>query len=123
MPRHLALIVTLFVVTAALRVMASAEETEQPLGLPPPSADQPDEKRIPVDLSSGSATLTDELGPLVINSDGTTARITNWHSMTPDERERTVRIITERNRRRLKKLKEQQQQNEQDQEGQQRDEL
>lgn len=75
----------------------------QPLGLPPPEATTGRAHK--VDLSSGSADLSDALGPLVINKDGTTARITNWADMTAGERERTLRIITRRNRQRLQQLK------------------
>lgn len=73
------------------------------LRLPPPDANA---KVTKLDLSGGSKDLTEELGPLVINKDGTTARITNWDTMTPEERERTVRILARRNRQRMAKLKE-----------------
>lgn len=84
-----------------------AEEEAEPLQLPSAGADIEDESegRRSLDLGTGSKDLTDELGPLVINKDGTTARITNWHQMTPDEKERTLRIITKRNRERLAVLK------------------
>ncbi|KAI9509897.1 hypothetical protein F5148DRAFT_977556 [Russula earlei] len=39
----------------------------------------------------------DALGPLVVNSDGTLSRITNWPEMTPTERERTFRVLVARN--------------------------
>lgn len=59
-----------------------------------------------LDLSSGARDLTEKLGPLVINKDGTTSRITNWHIMAREERERTARILAARNRQRMAKLKE-----------------
>jgi len=53
----------------------------------------------------------DELGPMVINSDGTISRIANWNDMTSQEQERTMRVLGARNKLRLaneeKKLKEQ----------------
>lgn len=79
----------------------------EPLQLPPAGANDDDESesRRTLDLGTGAKDLTDELGPLVINKDGTTARITNWHKMTSDEKERTLRVITKRNRERLAVLK------------------
>lgn len=78
-------------------------EQDEILQLPAPDADPKVRK---LDLSSGSKDLTSELGPLVINKDGTTSRITNWDGMNEDERERTVRILSRRNRQRMAKLKE-----------------
>ncbi len=42
----------------------------------------------------------DHLGPIVINSDGTTSRITNWASMDEPERARTAAVIARRNEKR-----------------------
>ncbi|TFK37579.1 hypothetical protein BDQ12DRAFT_607328 [Crucibulum laeve] len=39
----------------------------------------------------------DELGPLVVNSDGTLSRISNWSSMAEAERQRTLRVLSKRN--------------------------
>lgn len=39
----------------------------------------------------------DDIGPLVINKDGTLSRIHNWAQMTEPERERTVRVLGKRN--------------------------
>ena len=52
----------------------------------------------------GEAVAMEELGPIVINTDGTTSRITNWHEMTPAEQEKTRRVIVARNAKRLAKL-------------------
>ncbi|PXF47559.1 hypothetical protein BWQ96_02703 [Gracilariopsis chorda] len=79
-----------------------SSNSEDPLRLPPISSQSDTQK---VDLSSGSASLADALGPLVINSDGTTSRIANWQMMTPAEKATTLRIITARNRKRMAKLK------------------
>lgn len=47
----------------------------------------------------------DALGPVVVGVDGTLARIGNWSAMTPQEKERTQRLISERNNARLAALK------------------
>jgi hypothetical protein len=46
----------------------------------------------------------DELGPVVLNSDGTISRITNWQQMTPSEQAATQRIIAKRNQARKAQL-------------------
>ncbi|KAJ8690631.1 hypothetical protein PTI98_012042 [Pleurotus ostreatus] len=48
-----------------------------------------------------TAVKLDELGPMVVNSDGTLSRIANWGSMTEAEKERTLRILLARNKVRL----------------------
>ncbi|KAG1140181.1 hypothetical protein G6F37_010447 [Rhizopus arrhizus] len=47
-----------------------------------------------------------ELGPVVVNEDGTISRINNWHEMTEIERNNVNKILLKRNRQRLAKLKE-----------------
>ena len=46
----------------------------------------------------------DQLGPVVINENGTISRITNWASMSKQEQETTQRVITKRNAKRLAEL-------------------
>ena len=70
------------------------------LGLPPATGDP-----TKVTVDGGSVSLEDEMGPLVVNENGTLSRIANWAEMTPQERERTVRILGKRNKLRLDKLK------------------
>lgn len=70
------------------------------LGLPPATGDPTQ-----VTVNGGSVSLEDEMGPLVVNENGTLSRIANWAEMTPIERERTVRILGKRNKLRLDKLK------------------
>lgn len=53
----------------------------------------------------GDSLKLDELGPVVINADGTTGRISNWQSMLPAERESAIRLIAARNKRRIEVLK------------------
>ena len=53
---------------------------------------------------NGDPVKIDALGPVVVNSDGTIARIANWHSMTEAEQQRTLRVIGKRNRSRMAAL-------------------
>ena len=45
------------------------------------------------------------LGPIIINSDGTTRRIANWDEMSKREQEVTWKRIAARNKKRLEDLK------------------
>jgi hypothetical protein len=45
-----------------------------------------------------------ELGPVVINEDGTISRISNWHEMSETERENVKRVLVKRNNQRLARL-------------------
>jgi hypothetical protein len=47
----------------------------------------------------------DQLGPIIINVDGTMQRITNWNTMSPTERANVMRIIPKRNSQRLEALR------------------
>jgi hypothetical protein len=47
----------------------------------------------------------DELGPVVVNLDGTMSRITNWKNMSKNEQDQTSRVIAKRNVARMEKLK------------------
>ncbi|KAF9463356.1 hypothetical protein BDZ94DRAFT_621876 [Collybia nuda] len=77
--------------------------SENPLDhlmLPAPTADAT--HTLGVD---GPSVRLDDLGPMIVNSDGvstaTLSRIANWANMTNPERERTVRVLTARNKARL----------------------
>jgi len=59
----------------------------------------------------GESVSFEELGPIIINADGTTRRIANWVNLTKSEQESSWRLISARNKRRLQALQEQQQQN------------
>ncbi|KAI8377563.1 uncharacterized protein BYT42DRAFT_570741 [Radiomyces spectabilis] len=50
-----------------------------------------------------------ELGPVVVNEDGTLSRINNWHEMADIEKDNVNRILLKRNRERLARLKEKEQ--------------
>ena len=51
----------------------------------------------------------EEMGPVIINADGSTRRIDNWDTMTKKEQEVAWRRISKRNEERRKALLEQQQ--------------
>lgn len=49
----------------------------------------------------------DQLGPIVVNEDGTMSRITNWANMSEYERATTMRIIPRRNAERMDRIRQQ----------------
>ena len=63
----------------------------------------------------------EEMGPVIINSDGTTRRIDNWDQMTKGEQEVAWRRIAKRNEERrevlLERQQEQQEQQKESEEG------
>jgi len=46
----------------------------------------------------------EEMGPLVINPDGTSGYLSNWKEMSPYERNTTIRLLMRRNRIRIANL-------------------
>ena len=54
----------------------------------------------------GSAVCLDHLGPIIINSDGTTSRILGWEEKSEEEKESVKRLVAKRNAKRLALLKE-----------------
>lgn len=70
---------------------------KKPLAIESRSGDTPDA------IFTSRITL-DQLGPAVVNSDGTLGLIANWQKMTPAEQERTLRVLGKRNQLRTKKL-------------------
>ena len=60
-------------------------------------------------LKLGESMKLDKLGPLVVNVDGTTMRITYWQKMTLREQKVALRRISKRNKKRLAALKAKQQ--------------
>lgn len=79
---------------------------EPPLALPPTNPNGgsggAEESRT---LRVGESLDFEELGPIIINSDGTTRRIANWDDMTAQEQQVTWKRIAARNKRRLEELK------------------
>lgn len=69
-------------------------------GLPAPG------EGIKLDVSGeGSSVSLGHLGPLVVNRDGTTGRVTNWETMTAHEKGTTMALLKKRNKARLDALK------------------
>lgn len=64
----------------------------------------------------GETIRFEEMGPVIINTDGTTRRIANWDQLTKHEQEVSWRRISKRNEQRRKILLEEQQKNEADEE-------
>ncbi|KIJ05369.1 hypothetical protein PAXINDRAFT_24178, partial [Paxillus involutus ATCC 200175] len=62
----------------------------------PQSLDDPSVPNVPI--GAEAPVKLDNLGPMVVNSDGTLSRIANWENMTEGERERTTRVVAARNR-------------------------
>ncbi|KAJ7260890.1 hypothetical protein B0H12DRAFT_1013758 [Mycena haematopus] len=56
------------------------------------------ENNIPQLQPGGPAVKLDDLGPLVVNSDGTLSRISNWAALTAAERANTIRVLSARNK-------------------------
>lgn len=69
-----------------------------PLGLPAPSD-------VPSSEESNNVIKLDHLGPMIVNSDGTISRISNWQNMSEIERERSLRLLVKRNNARMETLK------------------
>jgi len=72
---------------------------EVPLLLPPTPAESGGAPNL--DIKSNGSIKFDALGPLVVNSDGTLSRISNWTEMSEIERARVVRVLLARNTIRL----------------------
>ncbi|KAJ7583785.1 hypothetical protein C8J56DRAFT_951792, partial [Mycena floridula] len=74
----------------------SASDSQLLLPGPGDVASEPAEQ-----VEIGSVVKLDVLGPMVVNSDGTLSRIANWANLTDAEKERTVRVLSARNKIRL----------------------
>jgi hypothetical protein len=59
-------------------------------------------------ITLGETIRFEEMGPVIINKDGTTRRIANWDQLTEQERQASWRRISKRNEERRKILLEQQ---------------
>ena len=72
-----------------------------------PPVDPNSTEKVPT-LKFGETLRLDEMGPIIINTDGTTRRIDNWKEMSPQEQEVAWRRIKKRNEERRNKLLEEQ---------------
>ncbi|GMH80480.1 hypothetical protein TrLO_g15750 [Triparma laevis f. longispina] len=85
------------------------EVKEEVLALPPTSGDvEANAEQKIRSLKVGETLDFAELGPIIINSDGTTRRISNWDSMTKAEQDKTWERISKRNAKRIEQLKKEQ---------------
>ncbi len=82
--------------------MSSDASAETLLALPAP---EDVGQNITLDVSTGEPVVMDHLGPVVVNADGTLARISTWGSMIDKEKELKKRRIAKRNVERLKALR------------------
>ncbi|KAL2816137.1 hypothetical protein BJX63DRAFT_430427 [Aspergillus granulosus] len=80
---------------------SSSEEEKKPM-LALPSTESSDTHQLDV---NGDGVKLDHLGPLIVNADGTLARISNWAQMTEIERRNTLRVLGKRNKARMEALK------------------
>ena len=99
----------LFETTRATNCISEMEETactdqEQPvLALPaPPSSEEEEQggEGVKMVQVGGESIKLDKLGPMVLNTDGSFSRITNWHEMSEYEQSNTLRVIAKRNKER-----------------------
>lgn len=90
------------------------ETSKQPqLALPAPSSSSTngasstanDDDSRSLNVATGNRVALDELGPMVVNPNGTLSRIHNWSEMIPSERERTLRVLGARNKLRMDSIR------------------
>ena len=69
-------------------------------------------KLLPAPSSANSQTLQlgqsismDDMGPVIVNTDGSLRRIANWDTLSEQEQRNTLRLIAARNKRRIEQLK------------------
>ena len=90
------------------KVAAEKGESKEPLlCLPaynPQTAEEQKEEPRRTLVVGGAPVQLDALGPIVLNEDGTMSRISNWHDMTEQEHEMTLKLIAKRNATRRAKL-------------------
>eukprot|EP00747_Dinoflagellata_sp_TGD_P104150 gnl/TRDRNA2_/TRDRNA2_169173_c0_seq1.p1 gnl/TRDRNA2_/TRDRNA2_169173_c0~~gnl/TRDRNA2_/TRDRNA2_169173_c0_seq1.p1 ORF type:complete len:185 (+),score=24.87 gnl/TRDRNA2_/TRDRNA2_169173_c0_seq1:2-556(+) len=81
----------------------------EPLALPDASSASVAEEGARTVMIEGQPVKLDKLGPIVLNSDGTMSRITNWPNMAENEQQNTLRLIAKRNAARRRALEQAQQ--------------
>ncbi|KAK4640155.1 hypothetical protein QC761_604500 [Podospora bellae-mahoneyi] len=84
-----------------------ASPKQQPLpALPAPGTEETETPgKTTTVVVNGAPISLDALGPMVVNRDGTLARIANWQEMSSFERENTLRVLGKRNQLRLATLR------------------
>ncbi|OIW27579.1 hypothetical protein CONLIGDRAFT_682609 [Coniochaeta ligniaria NRRL 30616] len=91
---------------------ASGQPTAQAVGshalpppLPAPESGDGGASTTTVEVNGARVSLADQLGPVVVNEDGTMSRIANWAEMSEIEKRNTVRVLGKRNKLRLDVLR------------------
>jgi predicted Fe-S protein YdhL (DUF1289 family) len=92
----------------SLSIIFAEQKHEETLALPGP-LDLNDES---FKLKLGETKSMDELGPIIVNKDGTLRRISNWNILTAHEKESSFRQIAARNMKRIAALELKQKQQE-----------
>jgi hypothetical protein len=92
----------------AAAAAASSNNGDTPQDVPLLGAADSDSKLPSIKL--GESISFQEMGPVIINTDGTTRRISNWNELSEQEREVSWRRIAKRNEERRAKLLEAQNQ-------------
>lgn len=92
-----------------LEMQSSTNESTTDSGPAPaqlalPSTSTSTEPNAQADTTVLQTVKLDQLGPMVVNSNGTLSRISNWADMDEAERARTLRILGKRNMLRKEKL-------------------
>jgi hypothetical protein len=82
-------------------------QDQEVLQLPPVDPNAAPDDMPTLDLASGGSIKLESLGPIILNTDGTTRRISNWDQLSPHEQEVSWRRIRTRNEQRRKILEEQ----------------
>lgn len=95
-------------INADKKVVDSNQQQEQAERLALPGAgestvSQEQQKKQVLEVG-GEKVQLDNLGPIILNEDGTMSRITNWPEMTEMEQKNTLRVIAKRNKQRREKL-------------------
>lgn len=102
---------------AAAEAFSSPDMAGELPQLPPPDPNS----NLPT-IRLGETIRFEEMGPIILNTDGTTRRIENWDSLTEKEKEVTWRRISKRNEERRQILLQQQEEIMRQQEQQQKQE-
>lgn len=85
---------------------AQSQEQQQQERLALPDANSASNApQIDLSQNGGQSVKLDHLGPMVVNTDGTMSRISNWEHMTEMEKQNTLRVLGKRNKQRLDALK------------------
>jgi hypothetical protein len=100
---RLASYLILLIVWAAF--VGALDDEEPPVALLPPAtergADEDSNDTIKIELGGEAISLGEELGPMIMNKDGTVRRIANWKELSDHERKSATRRITRRNNERM----------------------